>query len=144
MKRLIVGVDGSRPSIEATKVAGRLAADLGAELAAVYVHQPLPLPLSWSLMQVDPSDVEVGWQAIDDQVREQAAEVLDQLGVKWTFQVYAGEPAAELEAAAAGQKADLMVVGSRGHMVEEDLLLGSVPVRLLQRANRPVMVVRFP
>jgi nucleotide-binding universal stress UspA family protein len=142
MKRLILGVDGSGPSIEATKVTGRLAADLGAELLVGYVHQAPPL--SWSPMQADPGDVEAGWQMIDDQIRARAAEVLDQLGVKWTFQVRTGEPAAELEVAAAGEKADLIVVGSRGHAVKERLLLGLVPIRLLHYANRPVMVVRFP
>jgi nucleotide-binding universal stress UspA family protein len=68
-------------------------------------------------MQADPGDEAAGWQAIDDQIRAQAAEVLDQLGVKWTFQVSTGDPAAELEATAASRKGDLIVVGSRGHTV---------------------------
>jgi nucleotide-binding universal stress UspA family protein len=140
MKRLILGVDGSEPSIQASRVAGRLAADLGAELVAVHVHHAAPL--SWSPMPVDPGDVEAAWQATDDLVRAQAAEVLDPLGVKWTFQVRTGESAAELEAVAADRDADLIVVGSRGHVIRDYLLVGSVSIRLIHLARRPVMVVR--
>ena len=51
------------------------------------------------------------------------------------------DPAAELEQAAAEQRADLIVVGSQGHTVVERLLLGSVSTRLTHHAQRPVMVV---
>jgi nucleotide-binding universal stress UspA family protein len=36
MKRIVLGVDGSDGSIQAARVAGRLTADLGAELTAVH------------------------------------------------------------------------------------------------------------
>jgi hypothetical protein len=51
-------------------------------------------------MPADPGDVEAAWKATDDLVRAQTAEVLDPLGVRWTFQPRSGEPAAELEAVA--------------------------------------------
>lgn len=92
-------------------------------------------------MPADPGDLEAAWKATDDLVRAQTAEVLDPLGVRWTFQPRSGEPAAKLEAAAADREADLIVVGSRGHVVK-DYLLGSVSIRLIHHARRPVMVVR--
>jgi Universal stress protein family len=46
MKRIVLGVDGSDGSIQAARVAGRLTADLGAELTAVHVRQVAPM--AWS------------------------------------------------------------------------------------------------
>jgi nucleotide-binding universal stress UspA family protein len=85
MKRLILGCDGSASSVQATRVAGRLAADPGAELVAVHVDQPPPL--SWSPLPADPGDVEAAWKATDDLVRAQLAGALDPLGVRWTLEL---------------------------------------------------------
>ena len=79
--------------------------------------------------------------AIEELARKRTAQVLDPLDIPWTFQVRAGDPAAELEQAAGEQRADLIVVGSQGHTVVERLLLGSVSTRLTHHAQRPVMVV---
>jgi hypothetical protein len=46
MKRIVLGVDGSDGSIQAARVAGRLTADLGAELTAVHVRHVAPVALS--------------------------------------------------------------------------------------------------
>jgi nucleotide-binding universal stress UspA family protein len=43
MKRIVLGVDGSDGSIQAARVAGRLTADLGAELTAVHVRHVAPM-----------------------------------------------------------------------------------------------------
>ncbi|MFW3169166.1 universal stress protein [Geodermatophilus sp. CPCC 206100] len=49
--------------------------------------------------------------------------------------------AATLAETAAGRAAALIAVGSRGHSVSRELLVGSVPVALLHCAHRPVLVV---
>jgi nucleotide-binding universal stress UspA family protein len=138
MKRIVLGVDGSDGSIEATRVAGRLTADLGAELTAVHVRQVAPM--AWSPVPVA-SDPDATLGAIEELARKRTAQALDPLDIPWTFQVRAGDPAAELEQAAAEQRADLIVVGSQGHTVVHRLLLGSVSTRLTHDAQRPVMVV---
>ena len=139
MKRIVLGVDGSDGSIQAARVAGRLTADLGAELTAVHVHVA---PMAWSPAPVAvPSDPEETLGAIEEVARKRTAQALDPLDITWTFQVRAGDPAAELEQAAAEQRADLIVVGSQGHTVVHRLLLGSVSTRLTHHAQRPVMVV---
>ena len=125
MQRIVLGVDGSDGSIQAARVAGRLTADLGAELTAVHVRHVAPM--AWSSAPVavagDPQET-LG--AIEELARKRTAQALDPLDIPWTFQVRAGDPAAELEQAAAEQRADLIVVGSQGHTVVERLLLGSV------------------
>ena len=140
MKRIVLGVDGSDGSIQAARVAGRLTADLGAELTTVHVRQVAPM--AWSPAPVAvASDPEETLGAIEELARKRTAQALDPLDIPWTLQVRAGDPAAELEQAAAEQGADLIVVGSQGHTVVERLLLGSVSTRLTHQAQRPVMVV---
>jgi nucleotide-binding universal stress UspA family protein len=140
MQRIVLGVDGSDGSIQAARVAGRLTADLGAELTAVHVRQVAPMVWSSAPVAVA-SDPEETLGAIEELARKRIAEALDPLGIAWTFRVRAGDPAAELEQAAGEQRADLIVVGSQGHSVVERLLLGSVSTRLTHHAQRPVMVV---
>jgi nucleotide-binding universal stress UspA family protein len=55
-----------------------------------------------------------------------------------------GGPAHVIAEAAESVGADLIVVGSRGHSVLSQVVLGSVPVRLLHIANCPVLVVPPP
>jgi nucleotide-binding universal stress UspA family protein len=138
MKQIVLGVDGSDGSIQAARVAGRLTADLGAELTAVHVRQVTPM--AWSPVPVA-SDPQETLGAIEELARKRTAQALDPLDIPWTFRVRAGDPAAELEQAAAEQRADLIVVGSQGHTVMHRLLPGSVSTRLIHQAQRPVMVV---
>jgi nucleotide-binding universal stress UspA family protein len=142
MQRIVLGVDGSDGSIQATRVAGRLTADLGAELTAVHVRHVAPMALSAAPVAVagDPDPQET-LGAIEELARKRTAQALDPLDIPWAFRVRAGDPAAELEQAAAEQRADLIVVGSQGHTVVHRLLLGSVSTRLTHHAQRPVMVV---
>jgi nucleotide-binding universal stress UspA family protein len=140
MQRIVLGVDGSDGSIQAAQVAGRLTADLGTELTAVHVRQVAPI--AWSAAPVAvASDPEETLGAIEELARKRTAQTLDPLNIPWTFQVRAGDPAAELEQAAVEQRADLIVVGSQGHTVVHRLLLGSVSTQLTHHAQRPVMVV---
>jgi nucleotide-binding universal stress UspA family protein len=140
VNRIVLGVDGSDGSIQAARVAGRLTADLDAELTAVHVRHVAPM--AWSPAPVavtgDPQET---LDAIEELARKRTGQALDPLDIPWTLQVRAGDPAAELEQAAAEQRADLIVVGSQGHTVVERLLLGSVSTRLTHHAQRPVMVV---
>ena len=140
MTRIVLGVVGSDGSIQAARVAGRLTADLGAELTAVHVRHVAPM--AWSPAPVavtnDPEETHV---TIEELARKRTAQALDPLDIPWTFQVRAGDPAAELEQAAAEQRADLIVVGSQGQTVVHRLLLGSVSTQLTHHAQRPVMVV---
>jgi nucleotide-binding universal stress UspA family protein len=129
MKRIVLGVDGSDGSIQAARVAGRLTADLRAELTAVHVRHVAPMAWSPAPVAVT-SDPEETLVTIEELARKRTAQALDPLDIPWTFQVRAGDPGVELEQAAAEQRADLIVVGSQGHTVVHRLLLGSVSTRL--------------
>ena len=52
-----------------------------------------------------------------------------------------GTPADEILAQAAALKADYIVIGSHGHGVAYDLLIGSAVQGVLRKANCPVLVI---
>jgi nucleotide-binding universal stress UspA family protein len=135
---IVVGVDGSDASAEVAEVAGRLALDLDAKVTAVHVRQVVALwaPLAPSF------DPQAYWRGIERQASTRTGEVLDRLGAPWRLEVRTGDPATELELAAAEHGAELIVVGARGHKGARRLLLGSVSTRLVHHAARPVLVVR--
>jgi nucleotide-binding universal stress UspA family protein len=84
MKRIVLGVDGSDGSIQAARVAGRLTADLGAELTAVHVRHVAPM--AWSSAPVAvASNPEETLGAIEELARKRTAQALDPLHIPWTF-----------------------------------------------------------
>ncbi len=54
-----------------------------------------------------------------------------------------GEPAKVILDAAAAVKADMIVMGSRGHSVIDELLLGSVAHKVTVKTNIPIVLVPF-
>lgn len=136
--RILVGVDGSEPSIEALRQAQRLATPLGAKvLANAY----------WDYPQVYAGHVMMGIEGFE----ERAGEILDE-AVKTAFgdetpsnvipSLVRGHPRESL--IEASRDADMVVVGRRGHGGFGGLLLGSVSSALVAHAHCPVLVVHTP
>jgi nucleotide-binding universal stress UspA family protein len=133
--RIGVGVDGSPASVDALRWAAGQADLIGAAVEAV---------ISWEYPST--SGMEFGSLDIDwaENARAALADALDvALGEdagRVTGTVTRGHPAEVLVAAAQG--ADLLVVGSRGHVALPGRLLGSVSEHVAARASCPVVVVR--
>lgn len=136
--RIVVGVDGSEPSIEALRQAQRLATPLGAKvLANAY----------WDYPQVYAGYVMMGIEGFE----ERAGEILDE-AVRTAFgdetpsnvvpNLVRGHPRESLIEAT--READMVVVGRRGHGGFGGLLLGSVSSALVAHAHCPVLVVHTP
>jgi len=133
--RIVVGVDGSRPSQQALRWGAHLAATFGAGLDAVTAWE---FPSTYGFSAV-PSD----WDPAQDMRK-----VLDE-----TIQeVFGGQPPAGLRPLAyeggaakvlldASQGAIMVVVGSRGHGGFAGLLLGSVSANVAEHASCPVLVI---
>jgi nucleotide-binding universal stress UspA family protein len=136
--RIVVGVDGSEPSIEALRQAQRLATPLGAKVMA---------NAYWDYPQVYAGYVMVGIEGFE----ERAAQILDE-AVRTAFgdetpsnvvtNLVRGHPRDALIEAT--RDADLVVVGRRGHGGFGGLLLGSVSSALVAHAHCPVLVVHTP
>lgn len=142
--RIVVGVDGSPPSLAALRWALERARLSGDSLDAVIAWE-YPAPVAgygWVPPGADIDDIDYG--AIAEQALSEAvSKVVDPgSGVTVRQLVMEGYPAQVLLDAAAG--AGLLVVGSRGHGGFAGLLLGSVSQHCVHHAPCPVVVVREP
>jgi nucleotide-binding universal stress UspA family protein len=140
MRRILVGVDGSKESRDAAFYAAELARATGAKLTlacAVFAHDLLTDPeFVARTAHWEQEDRERG----DAVVKEMAAAVA-RPGVNVETLVAGGPAAATLAWVAKGRDVDLVVVGHRGRSALARLLLGSVADRLVQICPKPVLVV---
>ncbi|WP_299529867.1 universal stress protein [uncultured Streptomyces sp.] len=139
MGRIVVGVDGSDPSIKALRWAVRQAEYTGDTVEAVNSWE-YPATSWASMMPGMPEDFDPHALATTslNEALEEALGVEGAAGI--TKIVVLGNPAQSLIERARG--ANLLVVGARGYSGFKATLLGSVSLHVVQHANCPVTVVR--
>ncbi len=137
---IVVGVDGSEVSQEATALAFVEADARGAELIAVH---------TWMDMQVQSSLAGLSaatqlWEEVEDDQKEQLNECLADLTEKYpdvTVKTVVTRDRPVRALTDYSQGAQLLVVGSHGRGGFKGMLLGSTSRALLQSAACPMMVV---
>ncbi len=144
VKHILVGVDGSKESLEAARYAQGLAEQLGGQVTLLFALEPpqvIPVgPLSGYVVTSAPrseEDVRKAQQVLDAIVAERPK-------VRTTARVELGKPADTLCALAGQLGVDLLVIGSRGLGAGQRLLLGSVSDRVVHHAPCAVLVLRAP
>jgi nucleotide-binding universal stress UspA family protein len=134
---IVVGVDGSESSIDALRWAGDQARLTGASVKVVATWE---YPSSFGWAPAWPPDWDPGGDA-----QKALAQVVDEIfgsdsGLDVRQEVIEGPPAPAL--VHASEKADLLVVGSRGHGEFAGMLLGSVSEFCATHASCPVVIFR--
>jgi nucleotide-binding universal stress UspA family protein len=137
---VVAGVDGSDHSLTAAAYAAGLAARRGLELHLVhgYLH-----PFGYGALPLEPYPTDVpdpsaeGARMLNDAANELRAEHPNLLV---RIRQAPGGPSATL--VDESRRAELIVVGSRGHGGFAGLLLGSVSAQVAAHAHCPVVVVR--
>ena len=138
MKKILVAVDGSKPSVDAARLALEIANGLGASLSAVYAVAPMVLPgeVPFTVVsEVMKAEVVRGKQLLEEVRVELGYPSLALLEVE-------GSPAERIAQLVEEGGFDLVVVGSRGRNAVARLFLGSVADRLVHICKKPVLVVR--
>jgi nucleotide-binding universal stress UspA family protein len=137
-QRVLVATDASQASAGAEQAGIELSARVGASLIFLSVIDPSGLRLPGGLFHTRV-----------DQVRTQRESALAkavakarQLGVDAQFLIWEGDPGSSVIEAAEAEGADLIIVGSHARGPVGRLLLGSVSSHVVQRAYRPVIVIR--
>jgi nucleotide-binding universal stress UspA family protein len=136
LHHLLVGVDGSDPSLAALDLAADLTELLGGSLSVLHVFEYVPpFPL-------EPA------AKVEEHTRERALELLEasarairRRGVGVQTVIRSGDATRTLLDVADDVDADLVVVGTRGRGGPHDLLLGSVARTVADRARRPTLVI---
>jgi nucleotide-binding universal stress UspA family protein len=143
--RIVVGIDGSEPSVEALRWAAEQARLTNSRLEVVMAWQiPATFGLetlggfSPSYEGLPPFDFAGTAQLILDTAVKEA--IGEQAELQIDRKVIEGHPAAVLIDRSVGAR--LLVVGSRGHGGFEGLLFGSVSEHVAGHAHCPVTVVR--
>lgn len=141
IERIVVGTDFSEIAEQAVDQAFDLAAQLGAVVTLVHAYE---LPV-YSF----PDGVVVSTADAADKITSHALQRLEAsierrkgrgVSVKSTLRM--GPAWEELNAVAAEENADLIVVGTHGRRGFSRVVLGSVAERMVRTAVRPVLVVR--
>jgi nucleotide-binding universal stress UspA family protein len=136
---ILVGVDGSADSKEALRWAAQEARARGGVVHAALAWQIPSIALIGPY--VAPDLHEDMRRAAEATLAAAVASVADDLaGVHVTTEAVEGVPSRVLELASA--KADLLVLGSRGHGTISRIILGSVSRHMTTHALCPVVVVR--
>lgn len=145
LKTVVCAFDGSKYSAKAVEVAAELAGKFRARLVVVHVYSSPMIAYSGVAGVPSPSIND-----LEDVAKESGQAVLDRgvrmardQGVKATGELL--EAASVVQALvefSANEKADLVVVGTRGMTGFKKLILGSVSSGLISHAYCPVLVVR--
>jgi nucleotide-binding universal stress UspA family protein len=138
--RIVVGVDGSEPSIRALQWAARQAEWSGATLEVVtaWTFPEHPAPLGIVVHVPWPDELIAEARVKLDEVIGDALPNIDPRRV--IARVIRGSAVRVLLDAA--RDAELLVVGCRGRGAMAELLLGSVSENCVRHADCPVVVVR--
>jgi nucleotide-binding universal stress UspA family protein len=139
MKRILVAVDGSPRQGPTLKLARELAEKLGAQLV-LFRAVGLPAEYPASILAVSPDAVaDVLLRAANDGLKAAAAELPPSLVAGVSVEL--GAPWRSICEAAHKQNVDLIVIGSHGYG-GIDRVLGTTAAKIVNHADRPVLVVR--
>jgi nucleotide-binding universal stress UspA family protein len=139
MKRVLVAVDGSEPSLKAARMAADIALRFGAKLTLVHVVPKLLLPPDVYGLTI--AEVEKEHRAYADRLLEKAVASLEEPGIEISTAVLYGSPAEAIAEEGAASDVGMIVVGSRGNGAVARMFLGSTSDRLMHISPRPVLVV---
>jgi nucleotide-binding universal stress UspA family protein len=135
---LLVAVDGSEGSARALQTAIELARLTGGRLLALAVEGPLPAYAA-TIGEVD--EVKREKDTFFRRVAVRAREEAESAGVELEVEVRPGHAAELIVRYARERDVDLVLVGHKGHFLE-DYLLGSTADRVAHHAHCPVLIVK--
>ncbi len=142
LNKILVPIDFSDHSRKALQYAIPFARKFNASIDLIYVVEPTVYPADFSFGQV-------GFPAIEDELRKRGAEELDELIKKDIAKqvpakraVRTGKAFYEILLYAREEKIDFIIIATHGHSGIEHALFGSTAEKVVRKAPCPVLVVR--
>ena len=141
VQRILVPLDFSRHADFVLEWAAHLAKEHSSRLLLLHAYH---LPVEFQQLEGAylPQDFWASVKAEAEQNLQRYAEPLRAQGLSVDLLVREGYPATVIEQEAVDQRADLIVIGTRGLSGLKHLLLGSIAERVVQRAPCPVLTVK--
>jgi nucleotide-binding universal stress UspA family protein len=137
-KRILVAIDGSEGSLRAFAKALELIRAAGGRLTALAIEGPLPAYAA-TVGEVD--EVKRQKDTFFNLLAANARREAEEAGVPLEVEIRAGHAADVIVRYAKEGGFDLVVVGHKGHFLQ-DYLLGSTADRVAHHAHCPVMIVK--
>ena len=138
--RILVAVDGSKPSLKAVQLLIDHAAGWYAEqpqVELVTVHLPVPKVGHTNKAQLERYYIEEG-----EAMLTAAKKKLDAAGIRYNAQVLVGPVAESIVKHARARRCDLIYIGTRGMSALGKALVGSTATKVLHIADTPVLLVK--
>lgn len=137
---LVIAVDGSEASLRAVRHALRLAAEAPCELHLCNVQPALTYA---ETLLAEQSRLVDHWSGSPGhRMLAQATQAIEGAGRSAYVEVLHGDPAEQIARQAREVRADMILVGTRGHNAAAQVLLGSVARRITENAHCAVTVLR--
>lgn len=140
--KILCPVDGSAVSLEAVRVAIRLAKD-GLNTNVVLANVQEAATLYELVVAHDPQVIEQVSAAAGAHTLLPAQALLNEAGIAFETEVASGDPAHTLIDILERYGCDLVVMGASGMSTLRSALLGSVSNEVLHSASVPVMIVKL-
>ena len=140
--KLLLPVDGSDVSLEAVRVAIRLAKD-GLNTSVVLANVQEAATLYELVVAHDPAVIEQVSAAAGAHTLNAAEALLTQAGIAYETEIASGDPAHTIVDILERYGCDMVVMGASGMSPLRGALLGSVSNEVLHSANVPVVIVKL-
>lgn len=144
-RKVVVAYDGSDDSVKAVRTGCSISLKYGASMIILHVYHSPTLIMSGGpgMPMPDFTDVEKATRESGQQILANGVQAAAGLGVKAVGELVEGASAVEaIVSFASAEKADLIVIGTRGRTGFKKLVMGSVSSGVASHAECPVMVVR--
>ena len=138
IERVLIPVDGSDSSRNAAKYAAHLVGHRGAKLYLLHVWEPVNMTIGGDKAE----KLRERAQAKAMEMLEEYRRMLEPCGLEMELIARSGRPDYVILNAQEELDCDLIVIGSRGLSVLENVIMGSVVTRVLEGASCPVLVTR--
>jgi universal stress protein A len=140
--KILVPIDYSPCSNEATRTAVDLAGRYSATITLVNVYEPIDRMMPEAYWVITPEQEQRVLAGFREQLDKAEKQVRDRGPVNVTTRLLEGEPAQRIVDYARENDCDLIVMGTHGRKGVKHLLLGSVAERVLRTAPCAVLVVK--
>ncbi len=141
-QHILAPVDGSQPSVQAGKVAIRLAVLHKSTLSFVYVVDNSVATELAGTSGKEPKQMESELELSGQRSLDYLCRLASEAGLDANQVIRKGEPCDEITALAQEMKVDLIVIGQVGSRGLRRVLIGCVTERVIEYAQCPVLVVK--